>query len=75
LREIAFDLEVAEARQSKEEQSRRWHTWHTGALPLAKKFPAFKDFVPAREIAPTRRQTMAEQIAIARAWSAAVSGR
>lgn len=74
LKEVQLDLEVAEVRQSREEQSRRWHTWHVAALPNAKKFPDFKDFVPAKETAaPTRRQTMEEQIAIAKAWSAAVS--
>jgi len=75
LRELQIDIEVAIERRSREEQSRRWHTWHVAALPNAKKFPDFKDFVPAKETAaPTRRQTMEEQIAIAKAWSAAVSG-
>lgn len=66
LREISLDLEVAEARQTRDEQIRRWHTWHIGALPKAKKFPTFKDFVkpPAPAASPNqRRQDPVEQIA------------
>lgn len=77
VREVQLDLEVAEARQSRDEQSRRWHTWHAAALLNAKKFPRFADFVPTKEVtaAPKRRQTMHEQIAIARAWSMATQPR
>ena len=63
---------MAEARHLRDEQGRRWHTWHAAALPNVQKFPTFDDFVaPVREAAkPQRRQTMEEQIAIARQWAA-----
>lgn len=73
MREIALDLAVADARHKADEQIRRWHTWHVAALPNVKKFPSYKEFLgpvePAAE-KPKRRQTIEEQIAIARAWSA-----
>lgn len=77
MREVQLDIEVANERQSNDEQSRRWHTWHVAALPNAKKFPAFKDFVLAKETAstPKRRQSVEDQIAIARAWSAVANRR
>lgn len=73
LREIALDLEVADARERRSELTRRWHTWHVAALPNVKKFPSFKDFMPAAPPAsssPAKRpaQTPEQQIAIARQW-------
>jgi hypothetical protein len=75
LREIALDLEVAEARQLRDERTRRWHTWHTAALPKGKKFPSFKDFMPAEQPAPQspgrrQQQTPEQQMAIAKQWLA-----
>lgn len=49
LREIAFDLDVSSAKQFRDEQSRRWHTWHAAALPNTKNFPKFSEFVPSAE--------------------------
>lgn len=75
LREIALDLDVAEARELRDEQTRRWHTWHVAALPNVKKFPSFKDFMPPVPVASSspgkrRAQTPEQQIEIAKQWLA-----
>lgn len=69
-------IKAADGRFEADERLRRWHTWHRAALPLLKKFPEFEDFqLKTAAPTPTRRQTMEEQIAIARKWSAAVSAK
>jgi len=73
LREVALDLEVAEARQLRDERIRRWHTWHIAALPNVKKFPSFKDFMPPEQAAvpvqaQRQQQTTEQQIAITKQW-------
>lgn len=67
-------IKAADRRYEIEEQNRRWHTWHIAALPNSGKFPTLEDFrLPQRaDPRPTRRQTIEDQIAIARKWSAAV---
>ena len=73
-RQVALHLKVAAKRHERAEESRRWHTWHAAALPKAKKFPPFKDFVrpaPAQASAASkRRQTPERQIEIAKQWLA-----
>lgn len=67
-------IQAADGRFEADERIRRWHTWHGAALPLLKKFPGLDDFQPqVAAPAPTRRQTMEEQIAIARKWTAALA--
>ena len=75
-RQTARAIKAADGRFDADERIRRWHTWHQAALPLLKKFPELEDFqLKTAAQAPTRRQTTEEQIAIARKWSAAVSGK
>lgn len=67
-RQTHRSIKAAEQIRSREDQSRRWHTWHAAALPNAKKFPSFKEFVPAPQVeapAPSRAPQPAEtQIAV-----------
>lgn len=60
-------MDVAGARRANEEQSRRWHTWHIAAMPNAKKFPKFDEFVKPAKADPVpyqnRKQSADAQIA------------
>ena len=71
-REVFFDLDVAAERMARDYETMRWHTWWGAAMPLMKQFPKFNDFVPAKSGASKAkgRQTMDEQIAVVRQWSA-----
>lgn len=69
-------IKASNSRFEAEERVRRFHTWHAAALPLSKKFPKFEDFLPpSTDPEPARRQTMDEQIAIARKWTAALASK
>jgi hypothetical protein len=50
-----------------EHDARAWLAWHTAYLPAAKKRPKLKDLMVKRK---ARRQTVEEQIAIAKQWTA-----
>jgi hypothetical protein len=67
-REIQTHQAGAARRMEREEQSRRWHTWHVAWLPRQKQFASFAEFVrPAESVRPTRRvQPPDEQIAVFR---------
>lgn len=68
------------ARREVEEQSRRWHTWHGAALPMAKKLPTFAEFVrpaPPPEERPVRQspQSVEEQVAVMKAIFSRAHGK
>lgn len=75
-RQVLRHLAAAMRRHERDEQSRRWHTWHVAALPNMKRFPAFDEFVRPRRAEPTvprrQRQSTDEQIA---AMQAIMKGR
>ena len=64
-RQVARHFKATGKRLAREEESRRFHTWHIAALPLQKKFPSFREFAkPASTSTPARRhQSGDEQIA------------
>jgi len=57
---------VAARRRERDEESKRWHTWHSYALPKGRKPTSFKDFVrpaaPAPALSKQRRQDPVHQI-------------
>lgn len=55
-----------------EHDGRAWLAWHTAYLPAAKKRPKLKDLMVKRK---PRRQSVEEQIAIAKQWTAAMARR
>lgn len=60
------------ARIRREHNERAWLAWHVEALARTKKLPKLESMMMQDK--PKRRQTVDEQIAVARAW-AAVAGR
>lgn len=65
-------LEGAYDRRRHEHDERAWLAWHVEALSRQKKMPALENFISAKM--KRRSQTVAEQIAIAQRWTAAVGG-
>lgn len=53
-----------------EHDGRAWLAWHTAYLPAAKRRPKLKDLMVKRK---PRRQSVEEQIAIAKQWTAVLS--
>ncbi|MNF18214.1 hypothetical protein D3C80_2221550 [compost metagenome] len=58
-----------------EHNDRAWLAWHIEALSRQKKLPRLKELTHDAPKGPRRRQTMEEQIAIAEAWTAALTRR
>ncbi|HEU4986862.1 MAG TPA: hypothetical protein VFT89_07335 [Rhizobiaceae bacterium] len=73
MREIAVILDGAAERVRRERELTAWLAWHTAALGRVKKFPKLKDVLPTKGRKPERRQTIDEQIAIARQWTAVLA--
>jgi len=74
LREIGVILDGEAARAKRQRSDTAWLAWHTAALQRVKKFPKLKDMLPSAPRKP-HVQTVAEQVAIAKAWTAALSRR
>lgn len=66
-------LDGAAARMRTEFNQTAWLAWHIEALARAKKLPKLKDLMSTEAPKPRRRQTVEEQIAIARQWTVALT--
>ncbi|NOV15873.1 hypothetical protein E5S70_07200 [Ensifer adhaerens] len=75
LREIGVILDGAVDRMKSQHDERAWLAWHIEALARTKKLPKLKDLTHGASKGPRRRQTVEEQIAIAEAWTAALTRR
>lgn len=78
LREIGAVLGGATQRLTREHNDRAWLAWHTAFLNAyapekSRKFWKLKDLLHGAGQKPKRRQTVEEQIAIAQAWTAALT--
>lgn len=61
-------------RSAKQEQEgRAWLAWTTAALYRSKKFPKLKDVMPKARKKDTGPQPWQQQLAIAKAWTQALS--
>ena len=58
-----------------EHNDRAWLAWHIEALARQKKLPRLRELTHGAPKGPRRGQTMEEQIAIAEAWTAALTRR
>jgi hypothetical protein len=65
-REAEARIRGAVMRLEREHDGRAWLAWHTAYLPSAKRRPKLKDLMTKRK---PRRQTVEEQIAIAKQWT------
>ncbi|RVK61942.1 hypothetical protein CN162_01475 [Sinorhizobium meliloti] len=73
LREIRVVLDGVAIRLRREHNDRAWLAWHIEALARQKKMPRLKELARASTAKPRRRQSIEEQIAIAQAWTAALT--
>lgn len=73
-REISAILDGAAKRLRREHDERTWLAWHIAALQRAKKLPKLETMM-SRKSSRKNRQSVDEQIAVARAWHAAVTKR
>ncbi|MHA6641350.1 hypothetical protein [Mesorhizobium sp. A623] len=75
MREIGVILDGVSNRLKREHNDRAWAVWHIEALARQKKLPKLKTLMYGAERKQTRRQTVEEQVAIAHAWTAALTRR
>jgi hypothetical protein len=69
LREVENILKGLVQRQTRYHNEIAWAAWHTAALQRSKKLPKLKSLMLTGDVAPKRRQTVEEQIAIAVQWT------
>lgn len=71
--EIAVILDGEANRLRRDRNNLAWLAWHTAAMTRMKKMPKLRDVMVEDGARKRRAQTIDEQIAIAKMWTAAVS--
>jgi len=71
-REIDVILAGVSERLKREHNERAWLAWHTAMIGRVKRPPKLKDMMHGAA-RPRRRQTIEEQIAIAKQWTVAIA--